>query len=354
MRVPFWIQANLLPRLLQGTRGAKLFASEKVFPRRTTPCCHILNYDTLPDIINIMNVYYKEYKYIVMTITQLIVLQKVVDTGSFTKAGEALNMTQPAVSHAISSLESDLGVTLLIRDRRKGLLLSDVGKRIVAHVRGMLHLVEKIEQEATAERGLEVGTIRIGSFPSASAHFLPKIIGAFRRKYPNVEIILLEGTYLEVEEWLLTRVVDIGIVNLPNDSLEIIPLAKDKMVVVMPNEHPLQTMSSIPIKKLNNEPFIISKGYETPIINLFSQAKTGLRIEFQILNTSTILKMIEEGLGLSILGELALPKALPNVQIRELNPTLWRYLGLACPSFKESSPAVQLFVQIALDLFHDE
>lgn len=70
-----------------------------------------------------------------MTITQLQVLIKTVDLGSFTKAARVLNMTQPAVSHAISSIESELGVTILIRDKRKGLLVTDVGNRILVHIR---------------------------------------------------------------------------------------------------------------------------------------------------------------------------------------------------------------------------
>ncbi|AJY74002.1 LysR family transcriptional regulator [Paenibacillus beijingensis] len=287
-----------------------------------------------------------------MTITQFIVLIKVIDLGSFSKAAEALNMTQPAVSHAISSLEADLGVTLLIRDRRRGLMLSDVGKRILIHVRGILNLLEIIEQEVTAEKGLEAGTLRIGSFPSASARFLPQIIGEFRSEYPNVEIILLEGTYHEVEEWLNTRVIDIGIVLLPNKDMDIIPFTKDKMVAVLPSGHPLRNKPFIRIEELNNEPFIMPRGYEAPIVNLFKQAKTKLRMEFQVLNTVTIIKMIEQGLGLSILGELALPDGdLPEVQIRDLEPAVWRHLGLACPSFKEASPAVNLFVRLALDLF---
>lgn len=118
-----------------------------------------------------------------MTITQLQVLIKTVDLGSFTKAARVLNMTQPAVSHAISSIESELGVTILIRDKRKGLLVTDVGNRILVHIREILNGVAKIEQEVAMEKGHEVGTIRIGSFPSASAHFLPKMINLFKEKY---------------------------------------------------------------------------------------------------------------------------------------------------------------------------
>lgn len=166
-----------------------------------------------------------------MTITQLQVLIKTVELGSFTKAAGMLNMTQPAVSHAISSIESELGVTILIRDKRKGLIVTEVGNRILVHIREILNGVEKIEQEVAMEKGHEVGTIRIGSFPSASAYFLPKMINIFHEKYPNLELVLCEGTLKEVEDWLLSRVIDIGIVILPNKDMEIVPLTKGKWLL---------------------------------------------------------------------------------------------------------------------------
>ena len=70
------------------------------------------------------------------------------------------------------------------------------------------------------EKGHEVGTIRIGSFPSASAHFLPKMINHFKEKYPSLEVVLCEGTIKKLK--LISRVVDIGIVILPNKEMEIV------------------------------------------------------------------------------------------------------------------------------------
>jgi DNA-binding transcriptional LysR family regulator len=123
------------------------------------------------------------------------------------------------------------------------------------------------------------------------------------------------------------------------------------MLVVLPDGHPLAERTSIPVRALDNEPFIVPMGYEGPILHLFEANDVKLRPEFQALNTSTILKLIEEGLGLTILGELALPSKLGPVQTRELDPPFRRQLGLACPSFGNASPAVQLFVQIARDLY---
>ncbi|MED1089377.1 LysR family transcriptional regulator [Bacillus paramycoides] len=287
-----------------------------------------------------------------MTITQLQVLIKTVELGSFTKAAGVLNMTQPAVSHAISSIESELGVTILIRDKRKGLIVTDVGNRILVHIREILNGVEKIEQEVAMEKGHEVGTIRIGSFPSASAYFLPKMINIFREKYPNLQLVLCEGALKEVEDWLLSRVIDIGIVILPNKDMEIVPVTKGKMVVVLRDDHPLCKKSSITISDLENEPIILFKGgYEPPIIGMFKQANVPLRVEYAVSTVTTSLNMIQEGLGITILAELSLTNLPKNVQTRELEPQVWREIALAVPSLKEASLAVQLFIEEFQELF---
>ncbi|MED0964532.1 LysR family transcriptional regulator [Bacillus paramycoides] len=287
-----------------------------------------------------------------MTITQLQVLIKTVELGSFTKAAGVLNMTQPAVSHAISSIESELGVTILIRDKRKGLIVTDVGNRILVHIREILNGVEKIEQEVAMEKGHEVGTIRIGSFPSASAYFLPKMINIFREKYPNLQLVLCEGALKEVEDWLLSRVIDIGIVILPNKDMEIVPVTKGKMVVVLRDDHPLCKKSSITISDLENEPIILFKGgYEPPIIDMFKQANVPLRVEYAVSTVTTSLNMIQEGLGITILAELSLTNLPKNVQTRELEPQVWREIALAVPSLKEASLAVQLFIEEFQELF---
>ncbi|MFZ7935063.1 LysR family transcriptional regulator [Bacillus thuringiensis] len=287
-----------------------------------------------------------------MTITQLQVLIKTVELGSFTKAARVLNMTQPAVSHAISSIESELGVTILIRDKRKGLLVTDVGNRILVHIREILNGVEKIEQEVAMEKGHEVGTIRIGSFPSASAHFLPKMINLFKEKYPNLEVVLCEGTIKEVEDWLVSRVIDIGIVILPNKDMEIVPLTKGKMVAILREDHSLCKKDSITISDLENEPIILCKGgYEPPIIDMFKQVNVPLRAEYVISTVTTALNMIQEGLGIAILAELSLTNLPKNVKTRELEPQVWREIALAVPSLKDSSIAVQLFIEEFQSLF---
>lgn len=301
-----------------------------------------------------MNVNHKGYTINVMTHSQLKLFVKIVDTGSFTRAGQELNMTQPAVSRAISTLESELGVTLLIRDRRKGIVLTEVGKRILVLFRDILKGFDKVDQEVAAEKGFEVGLIRIGSFPAASAHFLPKIFRAISEKYPRIRFELHEGSIDEIKEWLAARTIDVGWIIPPNEEFEAVTLLKEQMFLFMREDHPLHQHDRIHVKHLDQEPMIICKGgYEAPLYELFGQGGSRLQAQFIVHNANTALNMIEEGLGMAIMSNVSLSLSAlpPHVVIRPLEPQPYREILLAVPSLEESSLAVKLFIQTARELF---
>ncbi|MCR9039547.1 LysR family transcriptional regulator [Bacillus sp. L381] len=289
-----------------------------------------------------------------MTITQLRVFVQIAETGSFTKAGQALNMTQPAVSHAVSALETELGIKLIIRERRNGLRLTDTGKKILVHIREVLKGIEKAEQLAAAERGLEQGTIHIGTFPAASAYFIPKLISVFKKRYPKLELVLHEGTADEVKEWLQSRMIDAGILLFPTEDMDYFLLKKDKMAAVMHRDHPLAARPAVTIKDLDGEPMVVCDGgYTSPFSGLFKQAGAELCAAFTVFNVSTSINMVREGLGMAILSEMSMAgNPLPEeVVIKEFTPDVFREVQLAVPSIKDASLAAKLFIEIAEELF---
>lgn len=287
-----------------------------------------------------------------MTITQLQVFSKVIETGSFTKAGEMLNMSQSAVSHAIASLESELGVPLIIRDRKQGIILSNFGMRVLKPITEILNKISLIHQEAAAEKGLDLGTIRIGSFPSTTARLLPKMIGTFKKLYPKIEVVLFEGTDHEVKEWIMNRVIDMGFIAKLQWDETMIPITKDKMVAVISKGHPLSGYMAIPVGKLAEAPFIMpSGGCELIIREIFEQSELSPIVLFHVRELTTILNMVQEGLGVTLLPGLALPDQLPDVEIRDLEPAVWRHIGLCCPSTEDISPAAQRFISLGQSLF---
>lgn len=159
-----------------------------------------------------------------MSINKYEIFLKVVELGSLTKAADVLGFTQSGISHTISSLEMEFGFPLLIRNR-SGVKLTVNGEQVLQPIREILKWNEKLKQEVADIHELEVGTITIGTFTSVSVHWLPGMIKQFRSEYPYIEIRLMEGGYLEVEQWIEAGVVDCGFISLPTrEKFEVIPL----------------------------------------------------------------------------------------------------------------------------------
>ncbi|MGD8190910.1 LysR family transcriptional regulator [Brevibacillus ginsengisoli] len=278
-----------------------------------------------------------------MTLIQFEVLLTVVKEGSFTKAGDVLGMTQSAVSHIISNLESELGVTLLIRDRR-GIKLTAAGEKVVNHVEQIIQHVDLLQSDLLAYKGLAKGTIRIGSFPSVSAHLLPLAMKTFRASYPEIELIFLDGTNQEVRNWLFTGAIDVGFVSLPDSEFETTFIVHDEMKVLVPSTHSLASKRSLEVEDIRDEAFIMTKGgCEGMIRKIFKACNPD--IKYEVKETSTILTMVQQGFGITILPSMALPAKLPQAVVLSFDPPVYRSLGLAVNSLDASSKAVQMFIE---------
>ena len=122
-----------------------------------------------------------------MNFSQLQSVVALAETSSFTEAAYAIDLTQSAVSYAISALERELGVTLFERNRKGGVALTSVGQKILPHVRELLAEAEAIELEAQAARGEAAGKVRVGNIESLVAPCLfASILTRFQRQYPEI------------------------------------------------------------------------------------------------------------------------------------------------------------------------
>ncbi|MBO1001103.1 LysR family transcriptional regulator [Pseudogracilibacillus auburnensis] len=289
-----------------------------------------------------------------MTIVRYEIIAKVVELGSFTETAETLNMTQSAVSHAVASLESEWGVSLLIRDRKKGITLTELGQKILPHLREILKRVEIINQEIAFTNNLEAGIIRIGTFASASSCLLPKLLAKFQKKHPKIEFKFYEGTYEEITEWLSSGIIDIGFVvkGKSNPDFDLVPLIRDNMVVAFHPEHRFLDKETVNMEDLVKESFIMPTGmYQSYVEELFEEAQLKPSILFEVHDCTTIANMVQEGLGVTIGPELFL-KTQQNIKVSKLNINNSREVALACHSIANASPAVKEFLHVAKDVFH--
>jgi len=281
-----------------------------------------------------------------MTLAKFGILRTVVEAGSLTKAAETLNLTQSGVSHAIASLESEMGFPLLKRDRA-GISLTDNGERILKYIREILHWDELLKQEAAAIKGIEVGTVRIGTFTSVSTLWLPGIIKQFQHLHPSIEIKLLEGNYTDIDQWILNGSVDFGFVSLPTSSpFDIIPLKKDRMLCILPKDHALCGQPKVRWQEIIDEPFIMPKvGCDNDVRRILKEQGITPNIKFEVADDHAIIAMVQNGIGISILPEMILFNKPGNICTPELEGDNYRSIGIATVSLIKSSPAAIRFIK---------
>jgi DNA-binding transcriptional LysR family regulator len=132
-----------------------------------------------------------------------------VETGNFTASAERLGFTQSGVSHIIKGLEKEMGFPLFVRTRR-GVELTDSGRRIVPLIRQLLSDHSRLEQTIGELNGLSIGSITIGTYLSISINWLPKIIFEFQKDFPGIDINMKEGGIDDIESWIETAMLILG------------------------------------------------------------------------------------------------------------------------------------------------
>lgn len=280
-----------------------------------------------------------------MTLVQFQVYLAVIEEQSFTKAAEKLNMTQSAVSQTIKSLEEELGVTLLLRNRG-GVTLTYIGERIRTHVQEVLQLTRCISEESSAAKGIPQGTLRLGSMHGMGSSLLPGLIKAFNRQFPSVKLVLFEGSDREIREWISNAVVDVGFMTLrASEELGCVALIDDPLFAYLPVGHPLNIEPSVTLQQLAKDDFIMPVNAPKNLVTtLFREAGVTPNISYEVREHATVLAMIQEGIGVTILPKLDTPLTLVNVIERPLEPSVTRSVGLGVRSLETVSPVIAEFI----------
>jgi DNA-binding transcriptional LysR family regulator len=279
-----------------------------------------------------------------MTLLQLQVFIVVCQEKSFTRAGEALKMTQSAVSQAIGNLENELGVRLLNRDRH-GITVTHIGERVLSHARDMMQHTYEMHQEVTAAIGSESGTLRIAVTPTVSARLLPELLASFHSSHPDIQTTVLEGEENEVNNWLVNHFVDVSFTAQPADGLDVAGSVSDEFLLFIPKDHKFTQYSSVSLKQIQDEPYIQLKSDSVSFIKeSFKQQGLSQIVKYEFGEICTILAMIEKGLGVSILPKMSIPVLPPHVTGIALSPPLTRNIQLVVRDMNRITPTCADFV----------
>ena len=278
------------------------------------------------------------------------VFEKIVELSSLTRAAEELGLTQSGVSHILASLEEEFGMALLRRSR-VGARLTPEGERLMPCIREVLRAQDRLDQTVADIRGLAAGTVRIATFTSVAVHWLPGMIREFQQLYPSVEFRLFNGDYHDVDRWLTEGSADVGFITLPTElSCQTIPLAEDRLLAVLPPDHPLAEAEVCPVRDVAREPFIsLLETSDDDARRALDAAGVKPEVRFTTKDDYAIIAMVSQGLGVSIMPELLLAGNRENVAVRPLDPPASRTLALAVPAGDRAGPATRRFAQFAAE-----
>lgn len=271
---------------------------------------------------------------------------KVIETGNFTRAAEMLGYSQSAVSQTIKSLESELGFTLI--DRRKdGIRLTSDGEQFYTYIHSIYSAELSLEQKRREMRGLENTVISIGTFNAVSRNILPMLMNSFKSMYPSVSFVLRQGSYTNIEQWILEGSVDFGFVNADTvTEVETRFLYEDRMVAVLPPEHELAKKDEVSMRDLASEPFILlNEGTFSVPMRVFSEHDLVPTIAYDVYDDYTIMAMVKQGFGLSLLYEKLLQGFDHGLEVRPVTEDPKRTIALAWRSLDTLPYASRRFTE---------
>ena len=281
-----------------------------------------------------------------MSISKYQVFLKVVSCGTFTKAAEALNFTQSGISHAITSLESELGITLLSRSRG-GVVLTADGRAVLPKIEKLCAAHHALMQTVEGLKDMDSGLVKIATFSSVSAQWLPRILKSFGKLYPNIEFEVVTGDfYDQIENWIVTGAVDCGFLRLPSvKRLQTYALHRDELQVIVPCGHPLADSDPFPLEALASEPFIrLEEGEDYEIVAAFDAMGIRPHVKYTAREDRTILSMVSKGLGISLLPELMVRHSPYPVTACRPPMTFHRSIGIGVKDEKALSSSTRRFV----------
>ena len=291
-----------------------------------------------------------------MDLKQLEYFVRVAELGSFTRAAQALDVAQPALSRQVRLLEVELRQNLLVRNGR-GANPTEAGNLLLAHARGILHQVERAREELGRVRGALAGRVAIGLPPSLSRVLAVPLMRAFRQQLPQASVSICEGLSVNMQEWLATGRLDIAVLYnaQPAAELDVSPLLEEDLVLVqarpagLPQDPPpgpvsLSEIAPLPLV-IPSRPNAIRMQVEAALAHIGLRPTVALEID----GVAAILDLVADGAGAALLSRNAVSSSIrPSAfQVRAIvDPPLRTRLSLAVSAQRPAT----LTQQATLDL----
>ena len=290
------------------------------------------------------------------TLDQLRILYAISNEGNFKKAAEKLYISQPAVSLQVQNLERQLNVPLFYRDRRKA-RLTETGHLLIKYCDRILSLCEETCRALDELHTLQAGGLIIGASQTTGTYLMPRLIGIFRQKYPQIAIELEVHSTRKISWGIANGNIDLAVVGgeVPKElqnSLEIISYAEDELALILPLSHPFSSREYIQKEDLYNLNFI-ALNTRSSIRNVIENTlvqhgidSTNFKIEMELNSIEAIKNAVHSGLGSAFISVSAITKELELGMFRWIKIegiTVKRTLSVLLNPKRYCSNATQIF-----------
>ena len=291
-----------------------------------------------------------------MELWQLEVFTAVEEEKSFSRAGQRLGRTQPAISSAIKLLEGELGEPLFDRLGRN-IRLTSAGELLSGYAKQLLRLREEAMLAVGELRGLNRGTLRLGANETTCLYLLPEVLSAFTQAYPLVQVDIQRAITRAISERVIDGSLDFGIVTLPikNARLEVLTIHRDEMALIVGPAHNLASRRSVRMSDLEDQPFILHKIGTTTrerLVKHFNEGGVKMRVTMELASIETIKRFVSIGMGISIVPRLCIDKEIKEGSLRALtirDAKFQRKLGLIYNRERYQSQAARAFLSLISD-----
>jgi DNA-binding transcriptional LysR family regulator len=294
-----------------------------------------------------------------MDLWQLNIFCKVVELKSFSLAGKTVHLSQPTVSSHIKDLEDHFGCRLIDRLAKEA-VPTKAGEILYRYATRLMALKDEAETALAEFHGKIKGRLMVGGSTIPGVYILPKMIGAFIQRYPDVTVSLVNGDTEEINHHILEGYLELGIVGAVAADKKILQekLLQDELRLVVPSGHKWKKRKSISPEMLLKEPFISREvGSGTLISIQESLNKIGynlndLNVVSEMGSTEAVIQGIKSKVGLSILSPIAITEELRTGTLKALavdGLNLKRNFFLSFPKHRTGSPLGRVFIQFLKD-----
>jgi DNA-binding transcriptional LysR family regulator len=290
-----------------------------------------------------------------MDLWQLHIFSRVVECKSFSKAAESVHLSQPTVSSHVKDLEDHFGC-LLIDRLSKAAAPTQAGRLLYGYARRMLALRDEAETALAQHQGRMRGQLTIGGSTIPGGYLLPRVIGKFKVRYPQIRPSLIIADTRQIVASVVEGAIELGVVGAESRDKNILQehLIDDHMRLIVPAEHPWSALKKILLDRLLSEPFIVRERGSGTLISIQERLKQQgrsveeLNIVAELGSTEAVRQGIKDGIGVSILSTLAVSEDLDSGALKALSVeglNLTRGLYLTRHRQRSLSPLAEAFVE---------